>query len=522
MSCVATPARSHGSVSRLVLLTVTAVAAMAATTMAAPAAPPTSTLTVHYFREMAETSGMARIGTAPPPTSSTIEFGEEIRLGWSATGCHMAQMTVSISGIGTVTPSNTRDREGNCREIWGRETVRPARTTTYQLTVAGTPVAGAAMAPQPVRRSYEVVVRRPDLDLLTPEIDQDTLGVSLSLRNRGEGRFLNNRITVSYSVARAPGHHTPAGSPFHTGSFSAGPLELAPGAQASLGSFTLPVRADAFAQEAIQIAVTLTFPGYPVALDPERENFTHRWQTRTSRIRSMIVEAFSALTELRIRLNGFSAGSAWPAARNDSLVSLTVNGAGSPMQFDTPGQRYNVKIKLRNTDLELFDRTYGVFVNQITAESIRRDDLFAIQDGKLKVHLEFPNTGHGEIKIGEMRDGRWIDGEAPDIDISSFEVNVFLTPELRSNKISYGAVRVEVPSVSARLEGRFEVLNPFIEDHLRRYVRDAIVSQLTAVLGRNDVKRAVEDGLTSALSLTGMTRILSVTGAGDEITIVYL
>ncbi|MFZ5787478.1 MAG: hypothetical protein ACOY3Y_13635 [Acidobacteriota bacterium] len=504
------------------LLLAAVLSALAVAAAAAPAVPPTPTLTVHYFKEMAESSGMARIGSAPPPTSSTIELGEDIRLGWSATGCHMSQMTVSISGIGTVTPSNTREREGNCREIWGRETVRPTRTTTYQLTVAGTPVAGAVMAPQPVRRSYEVVVRAPDLDLLTPEVDQGSLRVSLSLRNRGEGRFLNNRITVNYTVARAPGHHTPAGSPFHSGSFTAGPLQLAPGAQASLGSFTLPDRAAAFAQETIQIAVTLTFPGYPATLDSERENFNHRWDTRTSRIGSMIVEAFSTLSELRIRLNGFRAGEAWPAARNDSLVSLTINGAGSPLQFDTPGQRYNVRIKLRNTDLELFDRTYGVFVNQITAESIRRDDLFAIQDGKLKVHLEFPNGGNGEIKIGEMQGSRWVDGEAPDIDISRFEINVFLTPTVRDNKISYSTVRVEVPSVSARLEGRFEVLNPFIEDHLRRYVRDAIVSQLTAVLGRSDVKRAVEDGLTSALSLTGATRILSVTGSGNEITIVYL
>jgi hypothetical protein len=101
---------------------------------------------------------------------------------------------------------------------------------------------------------------------------------------------------------------------------------------------------------------------------------------------------------------------------------------------------------------------------------------------------------------------------------------VLLTPELRSGKVSYGRVEVIATGVDASAVGALDgLINTFFGDYLRRYVRNTIVTYLTQVLQSNDVRDAVADALTQAVTNTGgVTRILSLRAAGNTITITYL
>jgi hypothetical protein len=512
---------------RKTLTTMLAVGFVLAATIAAaaPVAPVTPTLRITSFRDAVDPGTVAgtTVGGGAPaaPTHSTIEFGESEALSWSVHACHMQTITVAFDGVDV--PIGTRHNTSDgCFWHSGQRTVQPQRTTSFRLRAAGTPVGGAAMAPAPVERSFEVRVRKPDLDILEPVFNQGAMTVALSARNKGDGKFLSNRINVTWSVARAPGHHSPAGEPFANGTFNVGPLEVAAGQRFDLGSITIPDRARAFAQDTVQLAVRLN-PTYPLALGETRESFNHRWETQTFTINSGVVRLISLGSSYNFRLNNYRSGGHHVA--NDCSIALDVFGHPASMTFNIDRFTHDVLIAVPPNPIPITDEA-AIFVNNLNASRRGPDDLFFVRDGKLGVHLEFDNPANDEIKTGMLFGPRdeWRDGMIADVNLSAFTLDVLLTPELRDGKVSYGRVEVIATGVDASAVGALDgLINTFFGDYLRRYVRDTIVTYLTQVLQTNTVRNAVADSLTSAVgSATAVTRILTVRGAGNTITITYL
>jgi len=511
---------------RKTLTTMLAVGFVLAATIAAaaPVAPVTPSLRIASFRnQVAQGTMGGTVGGGAPtaPTHSTIEFGESEVLTWIVEACHMQSVTLAFDGVNVATGPRRNERDG-CYLHTGERTVQPERTTSFRLRAAGTPVAGAALAPAPVERSFEVRVRKPDLDILEPVFNQGAMTVALSARNKGDGKFLSNRINVTWSVARAPGHHTPAGEPFANGSFNVGPLEVPAGQRFDLGSFTITDRAEAFSHDVVQVAVRLS-PTYPVPLGETRESFSHRWETRTFTINSGVVGLISLGSSYNIRLNNYRSGG--HHVPNDCSIALDVLGNPASMTFNIDRFTHDVYIAGPPLGIPVKDEA-AIFVNNINTSRRGPDDLFFIRDGKLGVHLEFDNPANDEVKTGMLFGPHdvWKDDMIADVNLSAFTLDVLLTPELRSGKVSYGRVEVIATGVDASAVGALDgLINTFFGDYLRRYVRNTIVTYLTQVLQSNDVRDAVADALTQAVTNTGgVTRILSLRAAGNTITITYL
>jgi len=224
-----------------------------------------------------------------------------------------------------------------------------------------------------------------------------------------------------------------------------------------------------------------------------------------------------------IRLNNYGGGAT--AVPNDSSISLDVFGHPASFNFGIDRFTHDVLIAVPPSPFPVRDEV-AIFVNNIHASRRGPSDLFFIRDGKLGVHLEFENAAGDEIKTGMLfgpRD-RWRDDMVADVNLSPFTIDVLLTPELRSGKVSYGRVEVIATGVDASAVGALDdIINAFFGDYLRRYVRNTIVNYLTQVVNGDSVRNAVADALTNAVgAATPMTRILSVRGAGNTIVITYL
>ena len=492
---------------------------------AAPAAPVTPSLRITRFHDAVPPGTMMATspgGSAPTaPTHSIIDFSESESLSWGVHACRMQSISVSLDGT-SLSLGTRHDVADGCFWYAGERTVQPTRTTSYQLRAAGTPVSGAALAPAPVEKSFEVRVRKPVLDLLEPVFSQGTMTVALSAQNKGDGKFLNNRINVTWSVARAPGHHSPAGEPFANGTFNVGPLEVAAGQRFDLGSFTITDRTQAFSHDVVQVAVRLN-PTYPVPLGETRESFNHRWETRTFTINSAVVGVIGMGSSYNIRLNNYRSGG--HHVPNDCSIALDILGHPASMTFNVDRFTHDVLIAVPPNPVPITDQA-AIFVNNINTSRRGPDDLFFIRDGKLGVHLEFDNPASDEIKTGMLFGPRdeWRDAMIADVNLSAFNLDVLLTPELRDGKVSYGRVEVIATGVDASAVGALDgLINTFFGDYLRRYVRNTIVTYLTQVLQSNDVRNAVADALTQAVTSTGgVTRILSLRAAGNTIAITYL
>lgn len=492
---------------------------------AAPVAPVTPSLRITRFRDAVDpgmVAGTTVGGGAPTaPTHSTIDFSESETLSWSVHACHMQSISVSLDGASLPLGTRHNDSTG-CFWYAGEREVGPTRTTSYRLRAAGTPVAGAAMAPTPVEKSFEVRVRKPDFDILEPQVNQNALSVALSARNKGDGEFLRNRITVNWTAARAPGHHTPAGEPFASGSFNVGPIEVPAGQRFDLGTFTLTDRTKAFAHDIVQFSIRLT-PTYPAPLEVTRESFNHRWETRTFAINSAVLGLIGMGSSYNIRLNNYRSGG--HHVPNDCSIALDVLGNPASMTFNIDRFTHDVYIAGPPLGIPVKDEA-AIFVNNINTSRRGPDDLFFIRDGKLGVHLEFDNPANDEVKTGMLFGPRdeWKDGMIADVNLSAFTIDVLLTPELRGGKVSYGRVEVIATGVDASAVGALDgLINAFFGDYLRRYVRNTIETYLTQVLQTNTVRNAVADALTQAVTNTGgVTRILSLRAAGNTITITYL
>ncbi len=491
---------------------------------AAPVTAPTPTLRITSFHEYHPVSGTAMgsaTGAAPTtPTSATIDLGASIELGWRIDACHMSSVRINLSGVGEVAAGERHQEHDGCYWLSGHQAVTPGATTVYRLQVAGTPVASAVAAPAPVTASFEVAVRSPRLDVLEPRIDDGSLAVTFRARNSGTADLRSSSITVRYSVL---GVQRDGGPTLAQGSTVFHNVAIPHDRTVELGAVTLTDRARLFSYDMVSFSITLA-PSYRPPLAETRGSFGHRWATRTSTLTSDLLSMIGRASSLEVRLNNYSASAPDGFVARDSFVRLNLAGTPTNMDFGIPSTPVTLRVVGSVTGHTYMERRYRILINQVTANVQNRDDFLTIRGGKLRIHLDVPNPGDAEVKIGEMDGNTFEDRHAPDVNIGAFPVDVILTPGISSDRtrLTLASAVVEVPPISVNLQGILDELIPKIHETLQSAVHDTVVGQLSGLLARGDVKQSFENGLGQVTSGLGITRIVSLDARGDRISIVYL
>ena len=112
----------------------------------------------------------------------------------------------------------------------------------------------------------------------------------------------------------------------------------------------------------------------------------------------------------------------------------------------------------------------------------------------------------------------------PDVNLSAFNVIIKVTPALSRGQLTYSDVDVSVSGLTANFPGGWSWLNAGFRDYATRTVRNTLDSALTNVLSSGSIKTAIVNGINDGISAAGVniTRILSVRGSGNTITVEYL
>jgi hypothetical protein len=301
-------------------------------------------------------------------------------------------------------------------------------------------------------------------------------------------------------------------------------LAIASGSTVELGSFVMPDRRLALSYDDVVIGVTV-LPDCSPAVDPANGSFPHRWIGRTLVLASAMLAPMSRAGSCRVRLNNYAGPtSASGVASNDSFVAARLAGAEAAVRFDIPPTTAPARASGAAPGGEPPQRSYVVLLDHIVADAAGRDDLLTIRDGRLAVRVGFPNTRSGEVKVGALIGGRFADGEAPDVDLGPFAVDVVFAVAASADRTRLAILEpsIRVPAIAARLGGRFAELDPIVEAALGSGVRDALVERLSAVFRNADLKRAIEGALGEATAAVNVTVIRSVEGRGDSIAVSYL
>ncbi len=475
-------------------------------------------LRVSAFRKYVDTTGMVMSssvsgGASSRATSTSADLGEDIELYWSIGYKNTGVPRVSINGA-VVTGEPHRASDGS---YWvaGRKSFRPGNTTTYVLSATASPSKGGGRALQ-TRESLQVVVKKPVLTLLQPEVNQRNLKIKFFIKNTGNADFRATPINVNYQVG---------GGTIASGTFTKPRTAIRINQRVELGEITLPDRNRAFRTNSIRMRVTAG-ASYRMPLRETRADFTHDWTPSTFNINSAMLGLLSMGTNVEILVDNWneSHGSGFaispPYQENASFAEIDILGRNERRVFTLPYLQLSSKRKALK---------YRIFVKNIRCNHRGDRDLFSVSNGKLKISLEFANPDTREIKIGRIGNlGRlahkWIDNDAPDVNISRFTLDILLTPGARGNSITYTNVDVQLNGFSASFPGGWSWLNPGFQGYVTRVLKRNLDSALTGALNSSDTKAAVTEGLNQSIRNAGVdiTRITNVRGAGSNITISYL
>ena len=451
--------------------------------------------------------GGSSSSSSPPPS---IELGEEIELSWSITYRNVRTPRVTIDGQ-TVTGEAHTASDGT---PWmaGRMTYRPSSTKSYSLVATAVPDGGGRMLR--AQKSLQVTVKKPILTILEPEVDQNNLTIKFFAKNTGNADFRSTPINVSYQVE---------GGTLATGTLTTPRMEIRKNQRAELGQITLPDRNRAFQTNVIRIMVDIG-ASYVLPLESDRKTFTHEWTRRTTLINNGMLNLLGMATTCEIVIDNWDEtvpAADWrrnPFQENGCLVDFNIGGSGTPMNFTLPYY-----------DTESGALLYRIFLKNIRAYHRGDSNLFSVNGGKLQITLNFDGRDSREIKIGLVgktgsRRGKWKDDYAPDVNLSAFTVNIKVTPGLSGGQLTYSDVDVAVSGLSANFPGGWSWLDAGFEGYATRTVRRTLDSALTNVLNSGSIKTAIINGINDGISAAGVdiTRILSVRGSGDSITIEYL
>jgi hypothetical protein len=206
---------------------------------------------IDYFKKKVDVPPGTMMATLPggsPPDSATVQAGEIITLQWGIKGCNLEQVTAKINDQ-SVPLAQSHTTSDGCTYYKGEMPFSPQNTTTYHLSAYGSPTALTA------RKDFTVNVPRPVLDILTPEVNDETLNITLSVRNVGDEDLTATPLQVSYYVDPVV-----AGAPrIKSGSFRTSPLDIRKrGSSVQLGSFDLMAeRYQVYTYKTFKINVTV-------------------------------------------------------------------------------------------------------------------------------------------------------------------------------------------------------------------------------------------------------------------------
>ncbi|GAB6094085.1 hypothetical protein JCM14469_03370 [Desulfatiferula olefinivorans] len=474
-------------------------------------------LRVTSFRKYEDTTGMMM---APGPmaggagaSQASVDLGEDIELYWSIAFKNVGEPTVSINGE-RVTGERRTSSDGS---FWmaGRKRVRPADTTNYVLSASAPEQKGGARSIQ-ARETLRVIVKKPVLTLLQPTVNQETLAVTFKLKNTGDTDFRATPIQVGYEIE---------GGSLARGTVTTPPMEIRKNQIVDLYTVTLPDRARAFRTDSIRMRVNAG-ASYRQPLRAATADFTHAWEPGTFRINGLILDILSVATNCEILVDNWNehhgSGRAItpPLQENASHVTIDILGNSMNQVFSMP----HLQVSSPKKALK-----YRIYLRNIQAAHRGERGLFSIENGKLKISMTFPNTDAREIKIGRIGNlgdlaGKWIDDDAPDVDVSRFTLDVLLTPGIQGGKLTYTHVDVRITGLTASFPGGWSWLNPAFQDYATRVIRRNLDSSLTNILNSGSIKNAIIDGINRGITSAGVsiTRITRIQGSGDTITVNYL
>jgi len=278
---------------------------------------------IDYFKKKVDVPPGTMMATLPggsPPVSATVQAGEIITLQWGIEGCNLEQVTAKINDQ-SVPLAQSHTTSDGCTYYKGEKIFSPLITTIYHLSAQGSPTAVTA------RKDFTVNVPRPVLDILTPEVNDETLNITLSVRNVGDEDLTATPLQVRYYVDPVV-----AGAPrIKSGSFTTSPLDIRKrGSSVQLGSFSLNMeeKYQVYTYKTFKISVTVEGRG----ADRVTEEFQHtcRSEDCINRINDIALELVTSpptfsvssrgsdywIMRLRIRVKNVSPDPAVTPVRN--------------------------------------------------------------------------------------------------------------------------------------------------------------------------------------------------------------
>ncbi|WP_228857277.1 hypothetical protein [Desulfomarina profundi] len=482
-----------------------------------------------YFKEKKDTTGLVfQPGdNSSSPDSMTIVAGEVVPLKWSVELHDVNNVETFIEGGSLLSPVRTgayHTASDGTRTYDGEYSFHPTQDTRYILTAKAQSNSANVTGTITESREFTVRVRRPDLTVLPPVIDSESMTARILARNDGDGDFLESPVSVRYEIRAIRPHSS---NQVSNSVFSSEPVAIAPGETVELGTISLNEFRDILLDyPTMQIDVSLYYPHYPVLIaGTDLQHFLHNWETRTIELSHSLLSLLTPLTTIEIELNNYlPERGGLPEIRDDSRMNFTIEGitGGGEYTFDIPSPVYVVRESRRVSGTHHtinIESRYAIYIDHITSAN----GVIQIRDGKIVIHIEFPNSGSSEIKLGRVSGGNFDDEAIPDIDLESFSVDVALTPTVSSGTLSYGAIDINVPVIDARVSGSFHGLNGFIRIFLRDYVTNTVRNQLNTILNSASVKTMIKSGLASVVNFgrSPVPHVVRVRGVGDTITIYY-
>ncbi len=477
----------------------------------APAPPmraqrPRGSLEITRLRRCAPEGAVVRPGSSrdPLPGSITVNQGDELPLCWKVEGCGVNNVQVRMIGVTGFEAGTRVDTGDGCFYIHGRHTLTPHRTATYTLQASG--AAPLVTAPN---KSIRVTVRRPELTVVEPHVDQATGEVTFRARNTGDLAMPPEAINVWYRITGLF-----LSEPIAESSFRTEPIGIGRGGTVNLGSIALP----AIAYEAPAVNIEVQFSSG--AGITERQTFHHPWAEHTRTIGAILIDGI--LGSINVYLNNYNASvrtgdtfTGVPARSNDSWFEI--NGVRST--FSVPSFDLRLQVGSSAYRYSAFVRNLGMGRN--VPETV-------IGHGTISVRIPFDTSASREIKgfLGDLSTSpiEWNDTRGPDVDLRRLIVTVTLRPVLRNQMISYSdSIGVHV-DLAYDFAGGWSMLNdlvPSIDRQIRRGLEDTITSQLTRYLNSPSTRSSVEASLNDLMAGWDVHHIKSIETTTDGIVVTY-
>jgi hypothetical protein len=450
-------------------------------------------------------------------SSSTIRIdaGERITVRWTIRACHVRDIQAEISGIGPINPGSSTQINPNCVEMTNTRGFTPAMDAReIVMTATATSTAGmVGMRPRDSKR-LGLEVRSARLSVLEPEINQETMGINFYITNDGNIDLPARPIQFSYAINRS------GGGSLMSDMITTSALVVPRGGRVQVASVTLPDRAEALSTNGITMSLRA---GANYARSADTAHFEHEWDVSTYELSSGLVNLGLGL---EVRMNNQRPGTSRsedsrPMINDDSWIRvLSLSRSGGWDQQD---------LVFSPPYIGGGGSGYYFFMNNL--EAVRARNEFFIRDGQFGIRIVFDTHREREVKGWRHTVfGPYNDDLAPDINIGTLEIEVMLTPMLRSGRISYSTVTtnadIRITGWAGGWRGTGEFLDWLanVNNYIENLARTSVRSNIQAMLGydavRTNIENAIADGLTTFGMDTG--RIVSVRGAGDRIIISYL